>query len=112
MKFEIHENNKFSWDGLTGYPYNTKEQFPAASAAFFKVVGSHGRVKSTQSDRVYFVVSGKGEFLIADEKFYVTSKDVIIVPKNTAYDYRAVDGDLELFLVHTPAYDSEAEIKL
>lgn len=111
MKFELNENNKFQWDGLTGFPYNTKEEFPNASGAFFKVTGSHGKVKSTKSDRIYYVVSGKGEFMIDGEITPVKEKDVVIIPKNTPYDYKAADGELELFLVHTPAYDSEGEVR-
>ena len=112
MKFELDENNKFQWDGLIGFPYNSKEEFANASGAFFRVTGSHGKTKTTKSDRIYFVVSGEGEFNINGKIMYVKEKDVVIVPKNTPYDYKAIDGELDLFLVHTPAYDAGAEVAL
>ncbi|MCX6826427.1 MAG: cupin domain-containing protein, partial [candidate division Zixibacteria bacterium] len=72
----------------------------------------HGKVKSTKSDRVYLVLEGKGKFMVGNEKNDVKKDDVIIIPKNTPYDYKAIGGKLKLFLVHTPAYDEKAEIKL
>ncbi|RLG16227.1 hypothetical protein DRN63_04425, partial [Nanoarchaeota archaeon] len=83
-----------------------------ASAAYFEVSGRHGKVKTTKSDRVYLVLEGEGEFIINDEVIPVKATDVIIVPKNTPYDYRATSDILKLFLVHCPAYDPEAEVKL
>jgi len=33
-------------------------------------------------------------------------------PKNTPYDYQAKEGVLKLLLVHTPAFNSDKDIKL
>jgi mannose-6-phosphate isomerase-like protein (cupin superfamily) len=111
MKFELNQDNKFEWVGLTGYPYSSIDDFKNASAAYFEVTGSHGKVKSTKSDRIYYVIEGQGEFVIGDKSFDVKASDVIIVPKNTIYDYHVIEGVLKLFLVHAPAYDSKAEIR-
>jgi len=112
MKFDLKNANQIGWEGLKAYIYNEKEDFANASAALFEVTGSHGKIKTTLSDRVYFVVSGKGEFDVNGEKVDVEKNDVIIIPKNTIYDYRSLGGTLELFLVHTPAYDPEFEEKI
>lgn len=112
MKFSRKDAEKFGWDGLTGFAYNSKQDFKNASAAYFEVTGSHGKVKTTLSDRTYLVLDGKGEFIIDGEVVPVNNDDVIIIPKNTPYDYRATQGTLKLFLVHTPAYDPDYEIKL
>ena len=109
MKFGLNKNNKFRWPGLVGYPYNSKDDFANASAAYFEVTGSHGKVRNKKSDRIYFVISGKGEFIVGNESYQVAGNDVVIVPKSTVYDYRATEGVLNLFLVHSPAYDSNAE---
>lgn len=113
MKFKFKEKGEFSWEGLKGFIYSDKDDFPFASAIAFEVKGSHGKVKSLVSNRVYLILEGKGEFIIDGKVIPVEPTDVIIVPKNTAYDYRAVDGTtLKLFLVHTPAFDAEKEVKL
>lgn len=112
MKFELKNTRQVGWDGIKGWVYNDKEHFENASAVYFEVTGSHGKVKTTKSDRVYFVLEGQGEFTFNDEVIPVKATDVIIVPKNTPYDYEAKDGIMRLFLVHTPAYDKDAEEKL
>jgi mannose-6-phosphate isomerase-like protein (cupin superfamily) len=112
MKFKLNKAHKFEWEGLKGWAYNSKEDFPNTSAAYFEVTGSHGKVKTTESDRVYYVLDGNGEFILNEEVIPVEKSDVIIVPKNTPYDYRATKGTLKLFLVHSPAFEPEAEMKL
>jgi mannose-6-phosphate isomerase-like protein (cupin superfamily) len=112
MKFSIQNALSFGWEGLKGKAYNSKEDFDNASAAIFEVVGSHGKVKTTKSDRIYYVVEGEGEFSVNGETFKVSTEDVIIIPKNTPYDYKTTSGAMKLFLVHTPAYDQDAEVKL
>jgi len=112
LKFKLKDAYKFSWEGLEGWAFNSKEDFERASAAMFEVTGKHGKVKSLVSDRVYLVLEGKGEFIINGEVVPVEKNDIIIVPKNTPYDYRAVEGTLKLYLVHIPAYDESKEVKL
>ena len=120
MKFELKKAKEFDWKGLKewgwrgirGWEYNSKDDFPRANATVFEMTGRHGKVKSLVSDRIYLVLRGKGEFTIAGEIFPVEKDDVIIVPKNTPYDYKAVEGTLEMFLVNTPAFDRDKEVKL
>lgn len=112
MKFQLKNAHQFKWKGLRGWAYNSKEDFPNASGAYFEVAKSHGKVKTTYSDRVYYVIDGQGEFVINNKKFSVTKSDVIIVPKNTPYDYKTKGGVMKLFLVHIPAYDPDHEVKI
>ena len=112
MKFKLKDAHQFGWEGLKGFAYNSKEDFERASAAIFEVTGKHGKVKSLISDRIYLVLEGKGEFIINEEVLPVEKDDVIIVPKNTPYNYRAIEGKLKLFLVHTPAFDEQFEKRL
>jgi len=111
-KFKLNGAFKFDWKGLKGFSYNSKEDFENASAAYFEVTEKHGKVKTTKSDRVYYIIEGRGEFTINGESFSVEKTDVIIIPKNTEYDYKAVNCTLKLFLVHVPAYEENAEVKL
>ena len=112
MKYVLKKAYQFGWEGLKGWAYNSKDDFPNASAAYFEVTGSHGKVKTTKSDRIYFVLEGQGEFIIDGKIISVEKTDVVIVPKNTPYDYKAMKGTLKLFLVHCPAFDPEADVKL
>lgn len=109
MKYTLKNAFQFGWKGLKGWAYNSKNDFPNASAAYFEVDDHHGKVKTNLSDRIYYVIEGKGEFIINDKIVPVEKTDVVIVPKKTPYDYR---GNLKLFLVHVPAYDESYEVKL
>ena len=112
MKFKLKNANVFGREGLKGWAYSSKDDFSNASVAYFEVTGKHGMVKTTVSDRVYLVLEGKGEFTIDGEVIPVEKTDVVIIPKNTPYDYQAKEGVLKLFLVDTPAFDSSADVKL
>lgn len=63
----------------------------------------------TKSDRVYLILEGQGEFIVGNEVIPVAKDDVLIIPRNTEYDYW---GQLRLFLVHIPAYEKDSDINL
>ena len=109
MKFTLKNASRFGWEGLEGRAYNSKEDFKNASAAYFKVNGEHGKVKSKLCDRVYYVIDGNGRFIINGKTIKVRKTDVVIVPKNTPYNYK---GKMTLLLVHTPAFDPKYEVEL
>lgn len=111
-KFELKEAREFGWEGLKGKTYNDSSDFKNASAALFEVTGRHGKVKSLINDRVYYVVEGEGNFMINEKVTPVKSGDVIIVPKNTPYDFENKGKMLKLFLVHTPAFAPKGDVKL
>jgi mannose-6-phosphate isomerase-like protein (cupin superfamily) len=81
--------------------FNKAEDFANASVALIKVKDRHGEVKSSYNDRIYYVIKGKGKFIISGEENTVESGDLIIVRKNTDYDFY---GTLTLILVHVPAF--------
>lgn len=107
--FTLKNTTKFGWPGLEGRSYSESADFERASAARFRVRGRHGRVRNSLSDRVYIILSGRGWFEIEGEKSEVKIDDVVIVPKDTEYDY---GGRMDLFLVHTPAYSRAADVRL
>jgi mannose-6-phosphate isomerase-like protein (cupin superfamily) len=109
MKFKLSNAEKFGWSGLKGYAYSSKKDFKEASAAYFEVQDRHGKVKSKLCDRIYYVIEGRGKFIIGGKETKVSKTDVVIVPKNTPYDYK---GKMKLFLVHAPAFDRKYEVKL
>jgi mannose-6-phosphate isomerase-like protein (cupin superfamily) len=109
VKFKLKNAQRFEWKGLKGYSYNSKKEFGNASAAYFEVETQHGKVKNKISDRVYYILEGKGKFVINGKSVPVGKTDVVIVPKNTPYNYL---GKMKLFLVHVPAFDARYEMKL
>jgi mannose-6-phosphate isomerase-like protein (cupin superfamily) len=112
MKFTKNDSLKIDWDGVNAWVYSSNEDLEAGSAIYFEIKTHHGKCMSKKSDRIYYIVDGQGEYEIDGKTFSVKKEDVIIVPKNTPYDYKATnDTILKVFLVHTPAFDPDAEVK-
>lgn len=109
-KFTLKDAYMSGWKGLNFSSYSESSDFDRASTGVFTVTVHHGKVKSLLSDRIYYVLEGEGYFIINDEKIPVKQTDVIIVPRNTVYDYFNQNGPMKLFLVHTPAYTYDAEV--
>ena len=112
MKFTLTNAVASGWKGLKGWAYSSKEDFAGLSSAVFEVTENHGMVKTEVSDRLYYILDGEGEFDIDGKIEKVLKGDVVIVPKNTPYDYRTKSAYLKLFLVHSPAYDESKEKKI
>ena len=113
MKFTLKNSLKVGWEGWHGWAYSSKEDFKGASALYIEVTKKHGRTMSTKSDRIYYVLGGRGEFKIKNKVYRVKESDVVIVPRNTPYDYKALAGTtLKLFLVHSPAFDQKYVVDL
>lgn len=108
LKFTQKTGYKFDRGDVKGLAFNTKKQFPKLSAAIFAVKGKHPRMKSINSDRLYFVLKGVGKFIINNKPVSVKQNNVIIIPKNTPYSY---EGQMKCFLVHSPAFDRTKEIR-
>jgi mannose-6-phosphate isomerase-like protein (cupin superfamily) len=103
-KYALEEAKK------TGHPpeievlaYNIKEDFEQASVGIVESPGLHGRIRQPISNRVYLVLEGD------DEVVSVGKDDVMIVPNETAHDYR---DQMRLFLIHTPAYEQDSDVHL
>jgi quercetin dioxygenase-like cupin family protein len=109
MKFTLQNAKQFGWEGVKGFECSNKNDFPNVSIVYAEVNGRHGKIRNIKSDRVYIVFDGEGEFILNDEVIPVQKMDVIIVPKNTPYDYR---GNMKIFLVDLPAFEEGADIKL
>lgn len=86
------------------YPINANY-----SGALIDLDGYHGNIKCIGEDRIYFIISGTGEFLIDGEKSTVAANDLVFIPKNTTYD---IKGKLHYFLVCAPAFSPEHDVQV
>lgn len=94
---------------VKGRPIVTSSDIDRLGCGVFRTETRHGRIKNIASDRLYLVLEGQGRFTVAGEAFDVAKGDVVLVPRNTPYDY---EGQLKVFLVHSPANNDEADISL
>ncbi len=108
-KYTKEQAFPISWEGIRAWSYTSKDNLASGSAIVFEVEGTHGKIMSKVSDRIYYVIEGSGKFYNDKEEIEVKAGDVVIVDKNTPYDYK---GKMKLFLVHLPAWDESQEVIL
>ena len=107
MKLSKKDARRFSRRGVEGWAYST-DSFPM-SCAHISVNGIHGRIKNKKSNRLYFVISGSGEFDANGRKLKVGAGDVVLIAKNTPYNYK---GRMKLLLVDSPAFNPNDDVEL
>jgi mannose-6-phosphate isomerase-like protein (cupin superfamily) len=71
------------------------------SGTLIEINGNHGKIKCLNEDRIYFIIDGKGKFIIDNKETSVSKSDLIFVPKNVPYDIR---GKMKYFLVCSPEF--------
>jgi mannose-6-phosphate isomerase-like protein (cupin superfamily) len=103
-KYSLPENKSFETDDILGFAYSNAGDNPNIEAMHIIADGHSGKATTGDYDRVYLVLVGEGEFTVTGETFSVTKDDVVVLPKNTNYEYR---GSMELFEVNAPAYPVE-----
>ncbi len=98
--YKLPLDPSFSQKGLNGYNYALNaENISITVEDCFK---GHDRYHTNvYSDKIYYVVEGKGVFKIGEEKFNVEKDDLIKVPKNTQFVFA---GKMKLLLIMIPAF--------
>ena|SRR3989344_4657429 len=89
---------------ITEYKINTN-----FSGALIEIKGMHGKIKCTSEDRIYFIVSGTGKFIIGGKSASVSKSDLVFIPKNTPYD---ISGKLRYFLISSPEFHPSHDVSL
>jgi mannose-6-phosphate isomerase-like protein (cupin superfamily) len=107
MKLTLKDGVPFEVGGVQGYAVTSTVGITSGDVASLKVEGRHGRVKTTLSDRFYYIVSGTGTFDVGDSTFKVERGELIVVPRDTPYDF---EGTMELVMFCSPAFDLSKEV--
>ncbi len=72
------------------------------SLTWVQLSGPHRRLRTERSTRVYYILSGSGEFLLAGRPaFQAATGDAVVVPRGVAYDFT---GDMTYLVVNGPAF--------
>ncbi len=65
---------------------------------------SHNFIYEHTCQFVMYIIKGKGKFFVGGDTFSVSARDVVFVPKNTAF---AAEGKFEYLTVDVPAFSPE-----
>jgi len=72
------------------------------SVTWVRIAGTHRRLRTDASTRLYYVVEGDGWFELAEEpRFEIRTGDVVVVPRGVPY---AIGGELTYLVVNGPAF--------
>ena len=100
------ETNKKTIDLMKISEYNINSSF---SGALIEINGNHGKIKYIKEDRIYFVIQGKGKFVINNKEKKVESNDLVFIPKNTPYN---IIGKMKYLLICSPEFNYNNDINL
>jgi mannose-6-phosphate isomerase-like protein (cupin superfamily) len=74
----------------------------AISVTWVKIWGHHKKMVCDDSDRVYYIIEGKGEFRVGDDPpGRVDTGDFVFVPRGVPYVF---DGHMKYLVMNGPAF--------
>ena len=104
-KFIENEARKFNKYGVDLIVYG--ENVPLANVVYVHVEEGHFEefydIKSTY---IYYIVKGRGVFVLNDEKVEAKATDLIVIPSKTRIHYF---GTMDMVLTVSPAFDEKGE---
>jgi mannose-6-phosphate isomerase-like protein (cupin superfamily) len=80
------------------------------SVTWVRIDGTHRRLRTDASTRLYYVVEGDGWFELGDEpRFEIRTGDVVVVPRRLPY---ALGGRLTYLVINGPAFREGNDVYL
>lgn len=93
-KISLENTRSFDASGFSGQVYVEGGQNVGFNALLVTVSGRHPKKKMLDTVRNYYVLEGKGIFILDGESHQVKSGDLFIVGAGHEYEY---SGDMKLF---------------
>lgn len=107
--YVLKQPEKFSFEkvGIKGkiFPIDRLTR----QASFVLVTTNKGHettIIEHQSDFIYYILEGKGSFIIKDKKEDCSQGDLVVIPAGTKFTYK---GNLKLLLSCNPPWKEEQE---
>lgn len=83
------------------------EDYPPLNVVYVSVKKGHlQEFLDPKSSYVYYMIKGKGTFVLDDKKFEAKATDLVVIPPKTRIHYF---GNMEMVLSVCPAFDAERE---
>jgi len=92
MKITQQQSIRQDWDQTKSWNYKLKHLNPYQSIVYAEITNDHGEVHTNEIERIYYIVDGKGEFVINNKITSVQAGDVFTIPPKTVYNYHALPG--------------------
>jgi mannose-6-phosphate isomerase-like protein (cupin superfamily) len=109
MKISRADTENFNLGDFSGNLYLDKKDNPDFNVLLIDCLRRHFKMRIHNARRTYFVLEGKGAFIINDEKIPVQQYDLVLIEDGDTFEY---DGRMKLFECNIPATDQGNEEKL
>jgi mannose-6-phosphate isomerase-like protein (cupin superfamily) len=96
-----------SKQGVRMWIYNSREDCPHAAVTYQETDRGHEEeFCHDKSAFVFYIIEGRGTWVIEDQEYSVEATDVVIVPPGKRFYYR---GTLKQVCITAPAWDAAYE---
>ncbi|HXS15117.1 MAG TPA: cupin domain-containing protein [Candidatus Saccharimonadales bacterium] len=85
-------------EGVKGWYYQLPEINKGTTVAYAEFTDEHGERTIGERSRIYYILEGKGEFVVNGEKFSVEKGDLIPIPPLATYNLWPTKGPLKVLL--------------
>jgi len=106
MKISKTQAVREDWDEVRSWNYKLTHLSPKTSVVYAELDGDHGEVKTKETERIYFILEGEGEFIVGGKTIKVQKDDVITVPPNTVFDYKPLNNAVLKILLFMELWDN------
>lgn len=107
MKITKKQAIKENWDEVKSWNYKLGDLTEKYQSVVYAELGSeHSEVETSNTERIYFIIDGSGEFDIAGEVTKVEASDVITIPPSTKYNYWPTEKQTLKILVFMELWDN------
>lgn len=104
-KYTAKEAKKFNKYGIDLTVYG--ENYPPVNVVHVHVAeGHYEEFYDEKSAFIYYIIKGKGTYVLNDEKIEVEATDLLVIPAKTRIYYF---GTMDMVLVVCPAFDAKNE---
>lgn len=90
---------RYDTEAQKGWYYQLPEVEGGRSVIYSEVTGDHGQRVIGNRPRIYYIFEGEAEYVVNGEKIVARPGDVIVVPPNSTYSYKATKPTVKLLLV-------------
>ncbi len=89
---------QYGREGVRGFNYKLPHIDGGSSVIHAELTVQHGQRTTLDRSRIYYILEGRGEFMINGERVGVGTGDVISIPPHTTYDYRPTTPVIKVLL--------------
>lgn len=106
MKISRSQTKSQDWDKVKTWNYKLPDLPTKRSVVYAELGSEHGKVSTGDIERIYYILEGEGELYMNDETIKLEKDDLIVVPANTEYNYKPLNGTTLKVLLFMELWDN------